>query len=400
MPRLVLVTALLLTFFTAFSQSPIAPTDTFLTGTTLSRLTPLYYGPGTDRLGGARLETLDSGVALNITGHLTREGSSPLWRVRLAPGRTAYVPVEQTVVDTLSDYPVGSLTGSWRVWGDDRFDYVSIPLPARLPYASQQQTDPSRVVVDLFGLTSNTNWITHLSSLREIRKAWYEQVSDEVFRVYIDLKHRQHWGHSVYYENNRLTIRVRRQPERLRLRGLTVAVDAGHGGTNLGAQGLNAKRFEKEFTLDVARRLAQELEKAGARVILTRATDTLIGPSARILALRQSLPHLLVSIHFNASGNRETRGVSTYYKHAGFQPLTRAVLHELLRIDPHEAGNVGSFNFFFSAPTDYPNVLVEGPFLSNPDDEALILDERYRRKMARAIRKGIKKFLKQAGRVR
>ncbi|MFD2569186.1 N-acetylmuramoyl-L-alanine amidase [Spirosoma soli] len=374
--------------------------DTVLTGYTRTALTPMYYGLGTDRLGGARMETLDSNVVLNVTGI---DSTQKFWRVRLAPSLTAFVPVEQVRVDTLQPYPVGSLTGNWTVYGDTAgqalgpsFDYVAVRLPARLPYRSQQQVNPSRLVVDVFGATPNTNWITQLRSVQAIRNVWFEQIADETFRIYIDLVHEQSWGYSIYYQRNTLVIRVRRPPKTYRLRGLTIAVDAGHGGSNTGAKGNQSGRFEKELTFDVAQRLRALLERAGVRVVMTRTNDTLLGPTARIIAMRQALPDMLVSIHFNSSGNAAIRGVSTYYKHIGYRPLSQTVLQELLKTGATEFGNVGHFNFFFNVPTDYPNVLVEGPFLSNSADEALITNERFRQNMAKAIWKGIRKFVKKA----
>ncbi len=339
--------------------------DTALTGYTRSTLTPMYYGLGTDRLGGARMETLDSGVVLNVTGF---DSTRRLWRVRLAPSLSAFVPVEPVTTDSSATGAIGLLTGNWTVYGDSvraGFDYVAVRLPARLPYRSQLLTDPARIVVDVFGATANTNWITQLRSAQVIKNVWFEQIADEVFRLYVDLRPAQSWGYSVYYQRSTLIIRVRRPPERRSLRGMLIAVDAGHGGAN-----------------------------TGARVRMTRTTDTNIGPTDRIRAMRGTLPDLLVSVHFNSSGNRAVRGVSTYYKHLGFRPLSQAVLRELMKLRVAEFGNVGHFNFFFNAPTDYPNVLVEGPFLSNPADEALILDERFRQNMAKAIRKGVNRFVK------
>ena len=395
---------LLISVCSAQAQTSILR-DTSLVGYTRTALTPLYYGLGTDRLGGARMETLDSGVVLTITGLAWADSSSKFWRVKLAPSLTAFVPLAQVIVDTLLPNPPGALTGNWTVSGDSAtsssgngFDYVAIRLPARFPYRSQQQVNPSRLIVDVFGVTPNTNWITQLASNREIRNVWFEQIADETFRVYIDLKHSQSWGYSIYYQKNTLLIRVRRPPNKHSLRGLTVAVDAGHGGSNTGAKGEQSGRFEKELTLDVANRLKTLLERSGARVVMTRTTDTLLGPTARILTMRKVLPHLLVSIHFNSSGNAAVRGVSTYYKHIGFRPLSQAILKELLKTGAAEFGNVGHFNFFFNAPTDYPNALVEGPFLSNSADESLIIDDRFRQSMAKAIRKGIKQFIKLSGR--
>ncbi|WP_040006143.1 N-acetylmuramoyl-L-alanine amidase [Fibrisoma limi] len=393
---------------TRTSAQTTAIQDTLLTGYTTSSLTPLYYGLGTDRLGGARMETLDSGVVLTITGRVDRgpDTTQRLWRIRLAGALTAFVPAAQVTTDTLptGHSPTGLLTGNWTVYGDTakpaRFDYVAIRLPARLPYRSQQQVDPSRILIDIFGATANTNWITQLRSVQAIRAVWFEQLTDDVFRVYIDLKQAQSWGYSIYYRQSTLIVRVRRPPTRRSLRGLTIAVDAGHGGSNTGARGLQSGLLEKNQTLDVAQRLQKRLERAGATVLMTRLSDTNIGPSDRIRAMRRALPDLLVSIHFNSSGNTAVRGVSTYYKHVGFRRLSEAVLNQLVRArvgkaTTSEFGNVGHFNFFFNGPTDYPNVLVEGPFLSNSADEALIATEQYREQMAKAIRRGIKRFVRQ-----
>ncbi len=375
------------------AQTP-AVRDTVLTGYTRSALTPMYYGLGTDRLGGARMETLDSNVVLHLTG---LDSARKFWRVRLAPTRTAFVPVEQVTLDSLRPYPTGSLTGNWTVSGDSGragADYVAIRLPVRLPYQSQQELNPSRLIVDVFGATANTNWITQLQSAQSIKHVWFRQMADEVFRVYIELKHAQSWGYSIYYQRTTLLISVRRPTAKRRLRGLTIAVDAGHGGANTGAKGELSGRFETEFTLDAAGRLLRRLEQAGARVLMVRTTDTNLSPSDRIRAMRRALPDLLISVHFNSSDSPTVRGVSTYYKHLGFRPLSQAILYELRKLPVAEFGNVGHFNFFFNAPTDYPNVLVEGPFLSNSADEALILTERFRQNMVKAIERGVKRFVK------
>lgn len=389
----VLLPLVLLVPTLAFAQPAVR--DTTLTGFTRTELTPLYYGLGTDRLGGARMETLDSAVVLNLTGI---DSSGRFWRVRLAPSLSAFVPVDQVRVDTLARYPTGRLSGNWTVSGDTTTwgnDQVAIRLPARLPYRSQLLAD-GHLTLDLFGVASNTNWITQKTANRNIKNVWFEQVADEQLRVHIDLKNPQCWGYSLFYQRNTLILRIRRGPQKRGLRGMVIAVDAGHGGSNTGAKGEETGVLEKDMTLDVARHLQHYLSRKGATVLLTRAIDTNIGPTARIRAMRQLMPDMLVSIHFNSSSNRRVRGVSTYYKHLGFRPLSTAVLRELLRLKTDtpgqkmpEFGNIGHFNFFFNTPTDYPNVLVEGPFLSNPADEKLITNPRFRKRMARAIGKGV-----------
>jgi len=315
-----------------FAQNVVR--DTALVGFTRTELTPLYYGLGTDRLGGARMETLDSAVVLNLIGI---DSSGRFWRVRLAPSLSAYVPVDQVRVDTVARYPTGSLTGNWTVSGDASLagagrsgaDQLAVRLPARLPYRSQLLAN-GHLTVDVFGVASNTNWITQRQSNQAIRNVWFEQVADEVLRVHIDLTSPQSWGYSLFYQKTTLMLRIRRRPEKRNLRGMVIAVDAGHGSSNTGAKGEGTGVLEKDMTLDVARQLKNYLTRKGATVLLTRDLDTNVSPTARIRAMRQAMPDLLVSIHFNSSSNPTVRGVSTYYKHLGFRPLSQAVLHELL----------------------------------------------------------------------
>jgi hypothetical protein len=94
------------------------------------------------------------------------------------------------------------------VFNDSIFDVVQIQLFSKLPYQSFHLTDPSKIVVDIFGATSNTNWIDQLSNLKAVKKVNYEQISDDIFRVYISLQHTQHWGHQIYYSGNNLIVKI------------------------------------------------------------------------------------------------------------------------------------------------------------------------------------------------
>ena len=351
----------------------------------------LNDGLGEDRLGGAKMGTIDSLVLLKVTGQYKN-----LYRVRLTPHFSAWIPQNFTKRDTLVKLPLQYLTGSWKVWGDTHFDYVSIPLPDRLAYRSWQEVNPSKIIVDVFGATTNTNWITQLRSVKEIKSVDYEQVADEQLRITICLRHSQHWGYRVGYEGRRLVIAVKHQPEKLKLKTLTIAIDAGHGGTNLGARGLRSKQWEKDLNLSIALHLQRELERKGVKVLMSRTNDTLFNNNDRVLRFRTQKPDLLVSIHNNAAGDTtKTRGTSTYYKHLGYRSLSQTILKRLLDMDLAEYGNVGRFNFALNSPTEYPNVLVEGAFMSHPADEAWLINDDFRKRMAKQIRKGIEDWLKK-----
>lgn len=92
----------------------------------------------------------------------------------------------------------------------------------------------------------------------------------------------------------------------------------------------------------------------------------------------------------NSSGRKEVRGTSTYYKNVAFKPLATSILNQLLEInDLQEFGLVGSFNFQPVQPTEYPSCLVEVAFLSNPDDEKMVMNMDFRNKVAKQIKLGI-----------
>ena len=350
----------------------------------------LKYGIGEDRLGGAKMTFLDSNVLLKVIDSFKTD-----YKVQLSQLHSAWINKDNVIKDTDVIIPLQHLTYSLKVTGDSLFDYVTIKLDDKLPYTSRMEINPSRIVVDIFGATSNTNWITQLDSAKEIKNTWYEQPEDDVMRVFIELKHHQHWGYSIFYDSlNKLTIRVKRQPLSLKLKDLTIAIDAGHGGTNTGATGSNTNIKEKDYTLLIAKDLKNELLQEKAKVVMTRESDTTLSMYERIAFLHQQNPDLLISIHLNSSDRDSVQGVSTYYRYIGFRPLSVAILQSMLQIGLHEYGNVGSFNFSLNGPTDYPNCLAEVAFLSNKEDEKKILDPAFRMQVAKKIIDGINDFLK------
>jgi N-acetylmuramoyl-L-alanine amidase len=360
-----------------------------LTGTTTGQLPYLEYGLGSDRLGGAKMTFLDTGIVMKVV-----DSTVVNYRVQLAQNHFGYLPKNNFKKDSTIRLQPYYLTNSWIVNGDDKYDYVTVTLDERLPYRSQQQINPSRIVVDVFGATSNTNWITQRSSAREVKNVYHEQPEDDVFRIIIELTHRQHWGYRIYYSGKKLVIRIKRQPEELTPDKMRIAIDAGHGGSNTGALGVRTGIQEKKYTLLIAKELEKELKDCEANVYMTRTKDTALGMNERIEMVEKEDPDFLVSIHLNSSIKDSVKGVSTYYRYIGFRPLSQHILDAMVQLGLAEFGNVGSFNFALNGPTDYPNCLVEVAFLSNRDDEQLILDPQFHKAVARQITEGIRNWLK------
>jgi len=351
----------------------------------------LEYGPGDDRLGGAKMTYLDSNLLLKVVDSFNTD-----YKVQLSHTHAAFISKANTKRDSITASRPYFLSSSWKVYGDDVHDFVTIALDERLPYRSQHGLDPSSITVDLFGVTSNTNWITQTGTAKEIKNVWYDQIEDDVMRIHIELKHKQHWGHYISYDSTskKLVIRIKRQPS-LKAKNLFIAIDAGHGGSNTGAAGKTTSILEKEYTLKFANELNKRLQRKGVKTFMTRIADVDISMIDRALMLRAQDPDLLISLHLNSSANASVKGVSTYYRYIGFRPLTETILQRMLRLGLTNFGNVGAFNFALSGPTEYPNCLVEIAFLSNAEDEKKIMDRKFQKRVAKQIHRGVKDWLKK-----
>ena len=359
-------------------------------GKSTGKLPSLAYGLGDDRLGGAKMGYVDTNIVFKII-----DSTSAMYELQLSKNHTAFVDKSFIKKDsTIKEKPF-YLSNSWKVQGmDSSFDILSINLDERLPYKSWMEIEPSKIVFDIYGVQSNTNWITQLSSAKEIRNVYYNQIEDDVLRVTIELQHQQHWGYNIAYNNKNLVVKVKRQPPVLLLKNLKIAIDAGHGGTNAGTSGIKTNASEKILTLKFAKELEKLLRKQKANVVMTRKIDTTFDNKDRVLFLQQENPDVLISLHLNSSANVLVNGSSTYYKHIGFRPLTENILKRMVDIKMNEFGNVGSFNFALNAPTDFINCLLEIGFLSNEADEKRILDPKFQATVAKQIVSGLNDWLK------
>lgn len=387
MNRLILI-ALVFVSLQSKAQDSIT---SFWLGRSVGKLPALADGLGDDRLGGAKLGYLDTNIVLKVIDSVNN-----LYQVQLSKYHTAYIEKGYVKRDSSIVEKPFYLTHSWQVMGTDScYDILSIRLDEKLPYKSWMEINPSKIMLDIYGVQSNTNWITQLTSLKEIKNIYYNQVEDDVVRVTIELKHVQHWGYSLGYTGKMLVMKIKRQPEKLNIKYIKVAIDAGHGGTNLGAEGNRSRAIEKEYTLVFAKALQSKLMRKKVEVIMTRTTDTTFDLKDRILFLQQQNPDLLISLHLNSNDNTNANGASTYYKHIGFRSVSQTILKRMLDIKMNEFGNVGNFNFTLNAPTDFVNTLLEIGFLSNAEDELKITDPRFPAKVAKQVAKGIKDWLLQ-----
>lgn len=226
-----------------------------------------------------------------------------------------------------------------------------------------------------------------------------------------------------------------------RLRDVIVAVDAGHGGEDPGALGHYGSQ-EKDITLTIARKLKKIIDKQpGMQAVLIRNGDYYVSLRKRIKLARKAKADMFVSIHADAFRNPNVKGSSVYVlsergasdeaskwladqensadlvggvslddkdktlamvlldlsQTATIEASTRVadnVLSEIRKIAPVHKKTVQHARFVVLKSPDIPSLLVETAFISNPREEKRLRNNRYQKKLARAILKGVKAYFK------
>lgn len=345
----------------------------------------LQFGNGDDRLGGSKMGYLDADIPLKAVGQ-----AGDLYMVQLSRNRFAYIPKELTTPSTSAPQVVN--TGSWSIIQEFNADRISISLPSRLPYQSWTQLDPTTICIDLFGATNNSNWITQRSELGMIDYVDWQQVDSDVLRVIIKLKEKYSWGYSVGYNGNNLVIKVNHTPT-LSLKGLTIGLDAGHGGKSSGAVSATGLK-ESDINLDIVMRIKEILEKKGAKVVLSRSGDVDLTMAQRKKIFLDADIDLMLSVHNNAGGAPlKEMGTSTFFKSIANRELAQCVLNRMLDLGVKSFGLTGNFNFSLNTPTEYPNLLLEALFMSSLPEEELLADPNFRQKIAQQAVRGIEDYL-------
>lgn len=186
------------------------------------------------------------------------------------------------------------------------------------------------------------------------------------------------------------------------LKDKVITLDAGHGGSDPGAIGLGGT-MEKNLTLAIAKKTAALLNKAGAKVRMTRTTDKDVeGPyasdkeelQARVNVAEKHNSDLFISIHINSSVNRDIRGVSSYYypKSSHDARLAKAVQRRLVTSTGMNDLSVREAGFYVIKRSTMPAALLELGFISNRKEETIMRTNSYQEKAAQAIYNGIKQY--------
>ncbi len=285
---------------------------------------------------------------------------------------------------------VGSLAPS--VTGDGvRF---RIPVGVRVPFRVVEEE--RRLTLVLHGAVGDVDWIRYGEAGDLVEAVRWEQASADEVELAFDLR-APVWGYRSAWDRGDLVLEIRRPPHLDRshpLRGLLVAVDPGH--PPLGATGPTGLR-EADANLGVALEVRALLEEEGARVLMTRTSDSSIGLSERTALAEAAGAAVLVSIHNNALPDGvnplDNNGTSVLYYHPQSRALAEAIQAELLPRTGLSDRGVWHQNVAVLRMNEMPAVLVESVFMMIPEQEAALRTPEFRRRIAEGVAAGIERYL-------
>jgi len=178
------------------------------------------------------------------------------------------------------------------------------------------------------------------------------------------------------------------------LTGRIIAIDPGHGGNDPGMIGVKHQTYEKDLNLATSNYLAQELERLGAKVVMTRTKDEEKPElSARVRIAEEAGADAFVSVHYNSSPKKASGTLTFYYSERDDRQLARAIERELADDIGLKSNGISYGNFHVLRENDVPSALVELGFLSNEKDEEIARTEEYQRAAAAAIAEGLTAYL-------
>jgi len=343
---------------------------------------------------GDRLTPLPEGTIIAITGK-----SDNHYRFKLGGKKQVWTDVKSvTLLSKSVNIPSSELKQIDVVPVED-YEIIKIPMSTALPYEIKDEN--GIMIIDIYGAKAN-NININAKELSFITKIQTEQLTENILRLKINTNSNQLWGYTAAYCDKTLVLKLRKTPKidpENPLKGQIIAIDPGHGGKELGSVGPTGIP-EKTVNLAISKYLKQELEKAGAKVVMTRTTDNENpGLYERSEIARNNNALILLSIHNNALPDGKNpyieHGTSTYYYHPQALELAKTIQTQLIKdLDLKDLG-VMKGSFALTRPTAPVSILIEVAFMINPDEYAKLITSEFQKRSAVSIKDGLVEFLKK-----
>ncbi|MEO7477531.1 MAG: N-acetylmuramoyl-L-alanine amidase [Gemmatimonadales bacterium] len=344
--------------------------------------------------GGTYAWFFPSGTRAAVTGRRDAD-----LRLRLSERAEAWVPAAEARPLAPGGPAPHAVVGSISVVPRADRATVRIPLGQRVPFGVEE--GDRSLLVTIYGASGDVDWIRYGAADSLLRRvSWRQSAADEV-EIAFELT-RPVWGYRARWDGSDLLLEIRRPPaidDGDPLRGRLIAVDPGHPpGGAIGPTGLR----EAEANLAVALELRRMLESAGARVLMTRTSDSVVALWPRVALAERANADVLISIHNNALPDGlnpfVNSGTSVYYNQPRSAPLARAIQTALLRRLGLRDLGFGRGDLALVRGTWMPSVLTEGLFMMLPDQEAALREPEGQHRYAQAVVEGLRKYLQEYAR--
>lgn len=186
----------------------------------------------------------------------------------------------------------------------------------------------------------------------------------------------------------------------------TIVIDAGHGGIDGGCVGINSGKDENYLNLQYALTLQKILQKYNFNIVMTRTTlnglysqfadnKKIDDMNNRKQIVYDSNADLIISLHMNSFPLTSAKGAQVFYKldDKPSQVLASSIQDIFLQTLPNARKTASVGDYFMLNEFSIPSVIVECGYLSNPEEEELLISQNYRQLVCYSIFIGILKFL-------
>jgi N-acetylmuramoyl-L-alanine amidase len=342
-----------------------------------------------------------------------------------------------------------------RHWTAPDHTRIVIDLSAAPTYRHRELSGPARIAIDVSNARFASSVEKFSVSDGLVERVRINKLSGRVAQVVLDLKKKSEFNifylkkyagkpHRIVIDIKRpgvpeATARAREQVRGLKRKDVRIVViDPGHGGEDPGAVGPRSLK-EKDVCLQIAKRLKEKIDKVeGMKAFLTRKGDYFVPLRRRTQIAKELDADVFVSLHANASRSRRAFGTEVYFlsttgasdeaakqvaslenaadlvggvppeteddivsilmdiKHsnalARSSELAEKVIDSLGRHGKLVTRGVKQARFTVLKSAEFPSVLIEFAFISNPTEATLLKSKRFQKEVAAMLARSLKDY--------
>jgi N-acetylmuramoyl-L-alanine amidase len=336
-----------------------------------------------------------TGTRLEVTGE--RED---FFRVAIGDSNQGWIRKSAARELPLGTIPGKSVSRNVRISTTADSTIISIPLQYRHAYRIDQSMSPYNIRLTFFGVIADTDRIRYVSRESVVKEVTWAQSEPTTCVFDIRTKQEQGWGYDARYEGETFILEIRHRPQWVgkngMLKGIKVAVDAGHTPTSFGTIGPWANTEASECFL-VAKVVKQELERRGAEVVMTQDGTKEISLQGRVDEAWKAKANFFISIHADAcpegQNPRDVEGYSVHYYHPQSRSLAEIIYEDYGQRSGIRDQGLWRSNLAVCRAPQMISLLLEQGFLMLPEFEAMALTPKHQKMVADNIASSLWEFM-------